>query len=78
MQKYLEVIKSINPAIYDPKTKIWEVPITSLKKLLQGLSKYDSIQLTLLQDDTKDDNVFKLSKYKTKPFKYQLDGIQLD
>ena len=63
---------------YDKKTKVWEVPLTSLSSLINEFRTLDEIKLTLLKDKTTKENpVIDISKhkFKTKPFNYQIDGI---
>ena len=73
----VEALKALPSYTYDKNTKTWEVPLTSLAVLLDKLCVIDDITIELLPDkaDTKD-KVFELQEYKTKPFDYQLDGIQ--
>jgi len=77
--EYVQIIKYFcKPALYDAKTHTWEVPCTSLSKLLDNFCKYDEVSLHLLEDRPAKakDKVFELQKYQTKPFSHQLDGIQ--
>lgn len=70
-------IKQISGASYDKNTKQWEVPITSLSRLLDTLCKYDEIELTILPEDKHNEPIiYDLGSFKTKPFKYQEEGIQ--
>ena len=70
-------IKQVGTAIYDKKTKIWEVPITSLADLLDSFCKFDEITLKLLKEKSeKEKEIVFQTKFKTKPFPYQLDGIK--
>lgn len=62
---------------FNKKTLTWEVPVTDLASLIQSLSLFDSIDLTLLPD--KEEPVSKpieLSSFKTTPFPYQEEGIK--
>lgn len=63
---------------YDKVTKIWEVPLTSLSKLINLLCRVDDITLSLLEDQVEKntDVSLDISKYQTKPFQYQLEGIK--
>ena len=73
----VEILKQATVANYDSKTHVWEVPCVDLAYLLNNLSSFDEIQLTVLQETpiikTSD---IKLSKFKTNPFKYQEEGIK--
>lgn len=62
---------------FNKKTLTWEVPVTDLASLIQSLSLFDSIDLTLLPD--KEEPISKpieLSSFKTTPFPYQEEGIK--
>lgn len=67
---------STTNAIYDKKTKMWEVSVTNLATLLDKLYTLDDIKLVLKPDEDKREDIqYKLKEFKTKPFKYQLEGI---
>ena len=70
------ILKDCTPLYYDKKTKVWEVPATRLSKLINMISKYDDIELHLQRTKEFIPQKFKLSKYITNPYDYQLDGIQ--
>lgn len=70
------VLKECQPCHYDKKTKVWEVPTTRLSKLINTAYPFDDLELHLQKDKKKQDEVFKLSKYKTTPYAYQQEGIQ--
>ena len=72
----ISVIKQCYPCVYNKNNKEWEIPCTRLSKFINLASQYDSIQINLLKDKKKLDKVFELSKYKTKPMKHQIDGIE--
>ena len=61
---------------FSKKTKQWEVPIIYLSQLIDMLCVFDDIDLQLCHVHFDEDQEFKLSRYKTKPFKYQEEGIQ--
>lgn len=70
-------IKTCDVANYDKKTRIWEVPVTSLSSLLDRLVMIDEIQLNLLQDEKKEETNNKItSTLKTIPYPYQKEGIE--
>ena len=73
---YIDIIKSIPTSTFDDKVKEWEIPVSYINELLDKLCVYDSIQLNLINNEPKIINKFNLQEYKTKPFDYQLDGIQ--
>ena len=74
--KVVEEIKSLPCINYSKKTHLWEVPINYLAQLIDKLCVYDDIDLRLCQLTFEEDKIYKLSKYKTKPFSYQEEGIQ--
>lgn len=69
-------IKSLPCFNFSKRTKLWEVPIVYLSQLLDKLCLYDDIQLNLCNIDFGEDIEYELGPYKTKPFKYQEEGIQ--
>lgn len=61
---------------YSKRTREWEVPISYLSEVIDKLCVYDDIDLSLCDIDIQEDIVYELSEYKTKPYDYQLEGIQ--
>lgn len=76
--KYLiDIIKECGPCNFDKKTSLWEIPVTRLAKFINQAYKFDEIELKILKDkEEKPIEKIKLSKYKTKPYKYQEEAIQ--
>jgi len=73
----IEQIKQCPVYNYDKNTKTWEVPLTSLSKLVDSLCNIDDINIKLLSDIKKKEvEDTKIGPYKTKPFNYQMDGIK--
>lgn len=74
----VEIIKQCNVANYNKKTLEWEVPCTDLAYLIENLSEIEDLEINLLKDEIKENNdvKYELQEYKTKPYDYQLDGIQ--
>lgn len=73
----IDVIKGCTPLNYDKKVNTWEMPITRLAKFLNGVKGIDDIRIKLKKDEViKEYPDIKLSHYKTKPYKYQEEGIQ--
>lgn len=68
------IIKDIGDAIWHKKELVWELPLSKLHEIINSLTYLDDIQLDLLSDviENKLENTL---NYKTKPFDYQLDGI---
>ena len=74
----VEELKLLSNTVYDPDTKVWEVPLTSLSELIDRVCKLDNICLQVAQDEISgvaDDLLPDKYKYKTQPFDYQLEGI---
>lgn len=73
----VETIKQCDVFNYNKKTTTWEVPLTSLSFLLERLSQLDDIEIVFLKEEKKKQHkVYPLSNYKTKPYQYQIDGIE--
>lgn len=73
----VNVLKTCDKYVYDASSKNWEVPVTSLAYLLDELTYYDDITLKILKEKDKEIYYPKLiNKYKTTPFKHQIEGIQ--
>lgn len=73
----IDVIKGCTPLNYDKKVNTWEMPTTRLAKFLNGVKGIDDIRIKLKKDEViKEQPDIKLSHYKTKPYKYQEEGIQ--
>ena len=66
-------------AIYHKKLQCWEIPVTSLSRSIDSLQNLDELHLKFnkeeLDIDVKNSNSIDSNKFKTKPYKYQLDGI---
>ena len=69
-------IKTLPSASFNKKTTEWEIPISSLSEAIDTLCPLDDLQIDLIKYQERKDKKFKLSKYKTTPFDYQLEGIQ--
>lgn len=76
-KRLVELIKSsFEMYSYDKKTYTWEVSIKGLSKFLDSVCTIDDISISLLNEDVKEDVVYDLMEYKTKPLDYQIEGIQ--
>lgn len=83
----VDALKTLPTYNYDKKTKLWEVPVCYLGRLLDNLTFLDEIQLKLL--DTPELGEFHFNKcfnleplseiekvsFKMKPFEHQLEAI---
>lgn len=74
----VEALKdSVTVGEFDRKTLTWEVPASDLAKIIDRLSVFDSVDLTLLSDvEEKKQKEPTLHSFKTKPFPYQEEGIK--
>lgn len=75
----VEELKLLGNTNFNPDTKEWEIPLTSLGEFLDRVCKLDAISLNLVQEPCKvvaDDCLLNIDTYKTKPFDYQLEGIK--
>ena len=78
-KQIVEELKLLGTGNFNPETKEWEIPITSLSEFIDRTCKLDSISLNLMRDEAigvVDDSMLDIDNYKTKPFDYQLDGIK--
>ena len=76
-QQIVDTIKSLDKYHYNNENYTWEVPINNLSYLLDELTYFDDITLTIKSnDDNKEQKTIILKdKYKTKPLEHQLEGI---
>lgn len=72
----LKIIQNLDCRYYDPKTHIWEIPITYLSELIDKLNEFDDIDLKLYNEQPKSLKKYKLADYKTQPYNHQIEGIQ--
>lgn len=73
----VSIVKQCDGAVYDKKNTQWEVPASELSKLLNQLTPCDDVELSLLEDSNGEiENCSLKTKFKTKPFPYQFEGIQ--
>lgn len=73
----VEIMKNCVPHHYDKKTKLWEIPIFCLSKIVNLCTKIDDVQLDLLPDYTPIEKTsYKLCKYKTTPYLHQIEAIK--
>ena len=75
-QRIVDVMHQIPNAIHHKKFTAWEIPTTSLSRAIQLLQNLDTLDLSFLESEDKEPIDNKLNgNFKTKPFKYQLEGI---
>lgn len=76
----VDTLKTFQPAVFNKKDLTWEISSAYLSKLLDALTFYDEIQLTLLDDHESSEISTQLTQeeienFKYKPFNHQIDGI---
>lgn len=78
-KEFIDFIHTLDGCNYSQRTKLWEIPIIFLSKVLDFFCQYDDIELNLNQCkekvDVVDDNI-DTSTYKIKPFDFQEDAIK--
>ena len=76
-QQIVDTIKSLDKYHYNNENYTWEVPINNLSYLLDELTYFDDITLTIKSNDDKKEQktIILKDKYKTKPLEHQLEGI---
>lgn len=73
----IEKIKDTEIYYFNPKSKEWEVPLTSLSKIVSMLSKIDDITFKTYEEWEENKEELKpILSYKTKPMAHQLDAIK--
>lgn len=76
-QELINIIKLFSGSNYSKKTKLWEVPITYLSRLLDATSKFDSTELVLMKDvPAPTFQEYEIGPFKCEPFPHQLEAIQ--
>lgn len=78
-KEFIDFIHTLDGCNYSQRTKLWEIPIIFLSKVLDFFCQYDDIELNFNQCnekvDTVDDSI-DTSTYKIKPFDFQEDAIK--
>ena len=72
----ITVLKQTDKYLYNEDTKEWEVLVNQLAYLLDNLTYIDDIKLTLYKQESTVEKLIPKGKYKTEPFKHQLDAIK--
>ena len=77
-KEYVDKIKTLsNSYNFDKKAKEWEFPLTSLSSLLDYFALHDDVDIQLLPDTPKKNEVYdKKGNFKTKLFDYQEQGVE--
>lgn len=79
-EQLVNVIKTFTPAVFNKKALTWEISITYLSQLLDALTFFDNIKLSLAGAETQeiskcDLTEDEISRFKYPPFKHQIDAI---
>lgn len=76
-KEIINLIKNCDVYNFDKKTLDWEVPVNSLSYILDNLTYYDDIELSLMKDVKKEIQVIEPTlEYKLQPYDYQMEGIK--
>ena len=76
-KRIVDIIKDIGGGVWHKKEVQWELPLTTLKALIERLHFFDDIDIEFLKDAPKKVNRVRLkTEFKTTPYKYQLEGIK--
>lgn len=76
-KEIINLIKNCDAYNFDKKTLEWEVPVNSLSYILDNLTYYDDIELSLMKDVKKEIQVIEPTlEYKLQPYDYQMEGIK--
>ena len=71
----VDIVKQAENSVYDPKNKLWELPLNQLSFLIDNLTQYDDISCEFIQKQN-DSHLDLILNYKVKPFRHQLEGIK--
>ena len=78
-KEFIDFIHTLDGCNYSQRTKLWEIPIIFLSKVLDFFCQYDDIELNLnrvSEEKTLVDDSIDTSTYKIKPFDFQEDAIK--
>ena len=74
---YIDIIRQCEGAYFDKKSKVWEVPLSNLSRLLDGFCLYEDITVKLLpyQKTSSEIEHHELGSYKMSLFDHQIDAV---
>ena len=75
-QEIVDIIKSEDASYYHKDKQVWEVPLTSLARLLDRLVYFDDVTFITNEDKNQDEDVKLSTQFKTTARDYQLEGIK--
>lgn len=80
-QIIVDALHTVSGAVYHPKYKLWEVPLSSLAELLDTLTFIDEIQLTINEQHEIEQisepplTLDEIKEFKYKPYNHQIEAI---
>lgn len=72
--KLVDIVKMADNAIWNKKSKEWELPCNKLSYIINEFTIYDDITLSLLEDE-KSEKIYQTIEHKIPAFDYQSEGI---
>ena len=75
-QRTLNCIKSCDVRFWHKDSKEWEVPLLSLSSLIDMLVYYDDVSFKAMDHPSESAGRKPVLKHKTKPYGYQMEGIE--
>ena len=76
-KELIDIVKNSDVAIYNKDDKTWEIPITDLQRFIDAACLFDSITINPLHEVHKNQKQVEFkTKFKTKPYKHQIEGIE--
>ena len=75
-QRTLNCIKSCDVRFWHKDSKEWEVPLLSLSSLIDMLVYYDDVSFKAMDRPGESTGRKPVLEYRTKPYGYQMDGIE--
>lgn len=74
-EKLINKIRELDNRVYNKDDKTWEIPINNLEEFISCARNFE-INITLQNDKQRKINLPKDFKFKTKPYSYQIDGVE--
>ena len=74
-QRIIDIIRSCGNCVYHKSVKAWESPISNLAFLVDNLTFLTDIRILPMKDE-EENSLSITQQFKTKPFKYQNEGIE--
>lgn len=75
-QEIVDIIKAEDASYYHKDKSLWEVPITSLARLLDKLVYFDDVTFITKEEESQVKDVEITTQFKTTPRDYQMDCIK--